>query len=377
MKRVDDFKQIIARYYNRDEYTKKQYEDFITECSYANLKKLFDSLPQIEKEFILKLPQDYKTFIEANSSWGLYGKENDFRLYDEKEIYEFNYIGHHKGKSSLEEMHNYFIFGQDDGECSYFFDPFNKLGYGIDVVWKINRGFVGNNNTWFDLISENFYSFIEACVNKKDTDSNYVFYTESNSWGFTTNDYVTYLANECKKNIENTTNTKIELEKIKKYLAIINTKMKDSYYEDFNDEHFIFIKENEDDFLKNVALANLLYVIINISFVILDSKKMRFLFLTSNVLKKRNSSLWKKKMFVFACNEHSLLSPDDVLAWDLFFIDPTDKLGNGVDAIYLISEKSKKLEEACYVAKSIVDLFRIFAEGEELNTTPIGKVSKS
>lgn len=46
----------------------------------------------------------------------------------------------------------------------------------------------------------------------------------------------------------------------------------------------------------------------------------------------------------------------------------------GSDAIYMISKKSKKLEEACYVAKDIVDLFRIFAECEELNTTPIGKI---
>ena len=78
-------------------------------------------------------------------------------------------------------------------------------------------------------------------------------------------------------------------------------------------------------------------------------------------------------MFAFYYNEKSLLT-DDLLAWDLFFIDPTDKLGNGSNAIYVISSKSKKLEEACYVAKDIVDLFRIFAEGEELNTTPIGKI---
>ena len=49
----------------------------------------------------------------------------------------------------------------------------------------------------------------------------------------------------------------------------------------------------------------------------------------------------------------------------------------GSDAIYMISKKSKKLEEACYVAKDIVDLFRIFAECEELNTTPIGKIKQN
>lgn len=367
-----DFSTLFEKYYIRDDLSKKEYEDFKNGNDKDSLQELFDSFRSIEKDFNLKLPEMYKNFVEAKVAWGVDGANNSFRLYDKKELYEFNYIGFYQGNSSLEEMKDYFLFGQDDGECSYFFDPFNKLGYGIDTVWKINRGFVGSNNTWFDLISENFYDFVEACVEKKDSDSNYVFYTELDSCDFTTNDYVTYLANECKKIVEDTKNTEREIEKIKDYLNIISTRMGD-YYEDFNDEHFIFIKENEDVFFENIALANLLYVIININFIILNSKKMRFLFLTSGVLKKHNSALWKKKMFVFACNEHTLLS-NDSLSWDLFFIDPTNKLGNGSDAIYLISEKSKKLEEACYVAKDIVDLFRIFAEGEELNTTPIGKI---
>ena len=37
----------------------------------------------------------------------------------------------------------------------------------------------------------------------------------------------------------------------------------------------------------------------------------------------------------------------------------------------MISEKSKELAEACYIAKDIADFFRSFAEWKELNTTPI------
>ncbi len=55
-------------------------------------------------------------------------------------------------------------------------------------------------------------------------------------------------------------------------------------------------------------------------------------------------------------------------------MEPTNILGNGEEADYIISTKQKRLEEACHVAKDIVDLFRIFAEGGELNTTPIGKI---
>jgi len=79
-------------------------------------------------------------------------------------------------------------------------------------------------------------------------------------------------------------------------------------------------------------------------------------------------------MFVFSFNSNSLFLEINGSYFDYFFIDTLNKLGNGAEAIYIISEKSKKLEEACYVAKDIVDLFRIFAEGEELNTTPIGKI---
>lgn len=79
-------------------------------------------------------------------------------------------------------------------------------------------------------------------------------------------------------------------------------------------------------------------------------------------------------MVVFSYNENSLFATQEDIIWDLFFIDTSNQIGNGSDAIYMICQKSKKLEEACYVAKDIVDLFRIFAEGEELNTTPIGKI---
>lgn len=374
MAEKNDYVKLLGAYYQRDNpLVKQQYEDFTaSERPALLLKKLYDSIPEIEKNFNLILPHEYKNFIAADSAWGLYGKENDFRVYDEKEIYEFNYIGRLKGNSSLEEMHDYFIFGQDDGECSYFFDPLNKLGYGTDIVWKINRGFVDTDNTWFDLISKNFYDFIKSCIEENDSDSNYVFYSESNEYDFTSKDYVSYLSKKCDKIAENNKNIRNEFSEIKKYLKTIRLKFNDCYFEDFNDDHFIFIKENEEEFFKNMALTNLLYVIINIHFVILDNKKIRFLFLTSDILKKRNSTFWKKKFFVFACNEHSVLSTNP-LSWDLFFIDPTDKLGNGSNAIYMINENSTKLEEACYVAKDIVDLFRIFAEGGELNTTPIGK----
>ena len=124
--------------------------------------------------------------------------------------------------------------------------------------------------------------------------------------------------------------------------------------------------------MKNASLAKLLYVILKAGDITISAGGLYLGFL-SDLLEKHNRFFEKKKMFAFYYNENSLLSDEDIFAWDLFFIDPTNRLGNGPDAIYMISEKSKKLEEACLVAKDIVDLFRLFAEGAELNTTPLGK----
>lgn len=246
------YSNLFENYYKRDDFTKKEYSDFVKDEGKASLQKLYDSFKEIENNFKFELPEMYKNFVDAKVSWGVDGANNSLRLYDEKELFEFNYIGSHHGNSSLEEMKDYFLFGQDDGECSYFFDPLNKLGYGTDAVWKINRGFLDDNNTWFDLIAENFYDFIEACVEENDADSNYVFYTESDSFDFTTKDYVNYLANECKKIVQDNINTQDEIENIKNYLNVIKKKM-EFYDEGFNDGHFVFIKENENILFNNKA----------------------------------------------------------------------------------------------------------------------------
>lgn len=375
MAEKNDYVKLLGAYYQRDNpLVKQQYEDFTaSEHPALLLKKLYDSIPEIEKNFNLILPHEYKNFIAADSAWGLYGKENDFRVYDEKEIYEFNYIGRLKGNSSLEEMHDYFIFGQDEGDCSYFFDPYNKLGYGTESVWKIDRTALRDGTKWFDLISENFYTFTEDYVNKKEQDQNYVFNLKWKSSNALTDDYVHYLENRCEQLLED----KKRLQETLGHLKEFTERMKERYEvfrtKDFeNDECFNYIKNNEELFFNNMPLIYLLYIIIKEGDIFLRSNKVTLEFL-SDLLEKHNKFLEKKKMFAFYYNERSLLSAGDILAWDLFFIDPTNKLGNGSDAIYIISSKSTKLEEACYVAKDIVDLFRIFAEGGELNTTPIGK----
>ena len=47
---LEQFKELINRYYQRDDDTKEQYEEFKSQYSYSNLKSTFESLPEIEKK---------------------------------------------------------------------------------------------------------------------------------------------------------------------------------------------------------------------------------------------------------------------------------------------------------------------------------------
>ena len=374
MNTPEQFKQILARYYRCDERTKRLREEFTTHSSASlKLKDLLVAMPKIEEKLELRLPQEYKNFIAADSAWGMHGGAEEFRIYDESEIYEFNHIGPHQGRSSIEELKDYFLFGQDEGASSYFFDPFDRLGYGIDAVWKVNRGAVGDGNKWFDLVANNFYDFVESYALKNEKDGNYVFnpgWKEIKPW---TDDYVSFLEKKCNEVLGLDPKLSDDLTRLERYLEIMRKNRETFHTRDFsNDGSFAYIKSHEEIFVKNASLAKLLYVILKAGDITISAGGLYLGFL-SDLLEKHNRFFEKKKMFAFYYNENSLLSDEDIFAWDLFFIDPTNRLGNGPDAIYMISEKSEKLEEACLVAKDIVDLFRLLAEGRELNTTPIGK----
>lgn len=372
MKTVEDFKKLIDRYYQRDDETKEQYEVFKRQYSYANLQKTFDSLPEIEKKFKIKLPQDYKSIIETDSIWYMDGETEQFGIYDERQIYEFNYIGRHKGKSSIEDMKDFYLFGQDYGELSYFFDPFNKLGYGIDAVWRVNRCSCDKRS--FEFVAKNFYELAEKFTNKEDDTYERPFENEKLiADGFVIEDIL-------KNNVENNSDylriisnwqTQIEI-----YIKQIEKKdifcqIQPIVYSDAEESRSYIIP-----FKKNVPLK-LLYIVQKNMYSIFFKDEIFTTACDEDLIIKNygNRSIKQlKEMFVFASSNSSRFVSPNIIAMDYFFVDPSNKLGNGPDAVYIICNKSKKLEEACYVAKDIVDLFRIFAEGEELNTTPIGKI---
>ena len=371
MKTVEDFKGIIDRYYKRDNETHEQYEDFKRQYSFANLKKTFDSLPEIEKKFKIKLPQDYKSIIETDSIWYMNGETDQFGIYDERQIYEFNYIGSHQGNSSIEAMKDFYLFGQDYGEISYFFDPFNKLGYGIDAVWRVNRCSCDKRD--FELVAKDFYELAEKFCNKEDDKYERPFENEKTVCEGTAIKDILEKQVETNPDLLNKVNEMHE--KIKEYFTIMLDKgirrariTKNDYDED---------KSYKLPETTNIPLDVFGLVEKNI-YKISFSSRLSFHTECDEALFNINTGKYSMKilkdMFVFAERAGSIINKEDVFNSDYFFVDPTNKLGRGADAVYIIYTKSKKLEEACYVAKDIVDLFRIFAEGEEINTTPIGKL---
>ena len=371
MATVEQFKEVINRYYQRDNVTKAQCEEFKSQYSYSNLKATFDSLPEIEKKFQIMLPKDYKTFIETDSAWYMNGETEQFGIYDEKRIYEFNYIGNQKGNSSIEAMRDFFLFGQDYGEKSYFFDPFNKLGYGIEAIWRTNRG--SCEKKFFELVAKDFYELVEIFTNKDDDNYERPFENEKSLNEGISISSILEKQVECNTDLLKKVNEMHE--KIKEYFTIMLNK----------GVRRARISENDSDEDINYKLSVTTNIPLDI-FSLLEkniykisfSSKSSFHTECGEALINTNSGKYSMKiirdMFVFAEIAGSLINKKDDFNSDYFFVDPTNKLGRGSDAVYLIYTKSKKLEESCYVAKDIVDLFRIFAEGEEINTTPIGKI---
>ena len=371
MATVEQFKELIDRYYQRDDETHEQYEDFKRQYSYSNLKSTFDSLSEIEKKFKIKLPQDYKSIIETDSIWYMNGETDQFGIYDERQIYEFNYIGRHKGKSSIEDMKDFYLFGQDYGELSYFFDPFNKLGYGIDAVWRVNRCSCDKRS--FELVAKDFFDLAEKFTNKEDGTYERPFENEKTVYeGIAIKDI---LEKQVESNPDLLKKVNDMHEKIKEYFTIMLDKgiirRARITINDYNDGEIYNFPETTNIPLDVFGLVE--KYIYKISF----SSRLSFHTECDEALFNINSGKYSMKilkdMFVFAERAGSIINREDLFNSDYFFVDPTNKLGNGPDAVYIICSRSKKLEEACYVAKDIVDLFRIFAEGEELNTTPIGK----
>lgn len=373
----EKIQDIFNRFYNYNEETQRVQKEFLeNKDSYSELlKNTLRAACEIEERLGISLSEQYKEFLKAEIGNYIYNPDSidEFRAYDAKELYEFNYIGEKVGYSAIEELKDFLIVGQDEGECSYFFDIHDTLGRGIDTFWRVNRSSCSN----FQIVGNTFIDFLNDVANRKAIEAITPFEQKEEPILENVKEIlVEKLSRQISENELHIAYNKIKI--IKDYLSTIEQRngalFCSSKYRNEHIKTLIKLQNILNISFPNIfvfmllSLGNFSFSLFNISFqMLLDEQLDAF-----NIGKKAKRHL--KDMFVFAYNSESLFLNINGSYFDYFFIDPTNKLGNGSDAIYLVSEKSKRLEEACYVAKDIVDLFRIFAEGGELNTTPIGKV---
>lgn len=288
-----------------------------------------------------------------------------FRFYDAKELYEFNYVGEKVGYSAIEEMKDYFMFGQDEGECSYFFDVHDTLGRGIDTFWRVDRNDCGD----FEIVGESFIEFLDAMARGKEIVSNII--QDNENIIATVGDYKKEFSRMIPEKRLRELDGDINM--IKNYVDEIRKKddllLSEEYWEESAES-----LNRMRAFMADSYPVKFVYVSLNLRYFAFTIGNVAIEALILESLEKFNMGKRAKKqlhdVLVFALNKGEVDESD----WDFVFVDYKNILGNGSDAVYMVSTKSKRLEEACHVAKDIVDLFRIFAEGGELNTTPIGKV---
>ena len=362
-------------FYNYNEDTQKIRNEFFENQEFylKLLKTTLQAINEIEEKLCITVSEQYKDFLKAEIGNYIYNPDStdEFRAYDAQELFSFNYIGDDVGYNAIEELKDFLIVGQDNGEYSYFFDVQNTLNHGTDTFWRVNRSSCSN----FEIAGNSFIDFLTEVSARRKIKK--IIPLEQKKADIPENIkevLIEKLSGQLSKDKLQSINENIIT--IKNFFSIIRQKDDLFCLSEYWDEHIqslmnIFHLMNESFpnafVLVLVNIGDVSFSLPNISFELLLGEKLE----AFNIGKKAKKYL--KDMFVFSFNSNSLFLEINGSYFDYFFIDTLNKLGNGAEAIYIISEKSKKLEEACYVAKDIVDLFRIFAEGEDINTIPIGK----
>lgn len=369
MNNIETINKIFALYYERNDEIKREKEDYLEhKDEYDSLcEETYNAILEIEKEIRINVSEYFKDFLKSKA--GVY-ISNDitsdaFRFYDAKELYEFNYIGEKVGYSAIEELKDFLIVGQDEGECSYFFDIHNTLGRGIDTFWRVDR----NDCEDFEIVGENFIEFLDAMARGKEIVSDTI--QDNENIVITVGDY----KKELSRMIPEKRLQKLDgdIKTIKNYVDEIRKKdnllLSEEYWEESAES-----LDKMRKFMADSYPVEFVYVLLNLRYFAFTIGNVAIEALILESFEKFNMGKRAKKhlhdVLVFALNKGEAYESD----WDFVFVDYKNILGNGSNAIYMIGFKSKKLEEACHVANDIVDLFRIFAEGEELDTMPIGKI---
>ena len=158
-------------FYNYNDDTRKIMNEFFeNKESYSKLlKDTLQAINEIENQLKIAISEQYKDFLKAEIGNYIYNPNSidEFRAYDATELFSYNSIGDNIGYNSIEELSNFLIVGQDEGEYSYFFDVHNTLNHGTDTFWRVNRSSCSN----FEIVGNTFIDYLKDVSARKKIDA--------------------------------------------------------------------------------------------------------------------------------------------------------------------------------------------------------------
>lgn len=382
MTNVEKIKEIFENYYQRDEIGIEAHKAFVQEQGQLHMKKILDSVPELEERFGVTLPETYKAFLEAGAGIGMSTMDNcdKFYAFDRDIILDWNMMGsvHACVADSFEDV---FVFGADYCDCCYFIDVKDKFGFGKESVWKSYRS--GFEQIDLELVGNDFIEFLENFANNKElkTEKPFKPYKPTVEDG----EAIVKIIEERARADEKVYQEILEAEKkIDEYVASAKSKVAVAEKDDCDKEDFdiygnMIIEPFKSKYFDKYPIKSLAIFIYLGFFEVRNNYGYFFKNYEMNGyyqnLSTKNKELFE--YFRFIDNITPMFISNDGLNYhDCIFQDYQNKLGRGTEAIYIIHDDGRPMEEACYIATDIVDFIRKICENEPFDLTPIGETKK-
>lgn len=381
MQNTEKIKEIFERYYQRDEMTRKAKKEFEQQNGSYYMAEILDSIPELEERFGVTLPENYKAFLEAGAGIGMSTMDNcdKFYAFDKRVMLDWNIMGDVEANVS-DTFEDLFVFGADYCDYCYFIDVKNKFRLGNETVWRSYRSKAREED--IQLVGNNFIEFLENFANndKLVTTKPLAPYKPTVEDG----EAIIKLVEERARADEKVYQEILEAEKkidgyieeAKKLYEIDKSRMKRVTFVKTHSEDYGYmgLEPFKSKYFDNFPVKSLAILVYLGLFTIKNSygwfsvnREMNEFINDRNF---RNPEL--SEYLRFFKNSTSVLKNRE---WDLIIQDYQNKLDRGPDAIYIICDDGSPIEEACYVAKDIVEFIRKICEDEPLDLTPIGKVN--
>ncbi len=354
----ETYVQLIQRY---NELVKRAgRDDFIIPIGEdtETTNELLEKLDILEKRIGMKLPDSYVEYLKMIGLYGIwFVPHHEMFAYNYADLLEFN-----TGASSYVEMKEYLLFGQDYGSHSWFFDVKNKLGKGKEAVYIVDRG-SPMTKEYFEYKGKDFFEVIELFAHGNELDDGYAFPISPPTEDETIvrerqgKHMLQEIDKRLEKNPQEAEHVYADIKKIQEYIHSITV----IHSKKMKDEGFAYIDEVEKEFKQELPLLYLVFMRDRRGGAY-ESENFYFSLIKGESLLEFNIGKWEKKFlkgyFLFA----------DTGVYEIF-MDIQNKQEKGVNAIYFIDRTEKTIDKARYLAKDLVDLFRILAENENVMST--------